>query len=201
MGDGCVSCTRFLTSSSRTETTNQGLCPHILRIRGILLLQSAGCCKRHIFSVYQLLCSLLCRHTALTLLTAYLGHTAHCTSCSGRFNLNISSPEVFCIASRLYHVVTKKKQHLCQDSRSLPSLWRQRRRHSLLLHRRALFPCLAKKKRSIACVNERRMMRLPGWAAQPRQFGQVNTHDEHCLMCTDGRMQAQRRPSERSRRA
>ena len=107
---------------------------------------SAICRLLQDFSVYQLLCSLLCRHTAMTLLTAYLGHTAHCTSCSGCFNSTIFTfpEEVFCIASRLDHVVTKKKQHLCQDSRSLPSLWRQTRRHSLLLHP-ALFPSLAKK--------------------------------------------------------
>ena len=64
-----------------------------------------------------------------------------------------------------------------------------------------LCSCVPLKKRRFYYVNERRMMRLPGVGAQPRQFGQVNTHDEHCLMCTDRRMQAQLWPSERSRRA
>ena len=45
----------------------EGLCPNILRIRGIHILQSEGC-KLRIFSVYQFCCSLFscrCHHTEL----------------------------------------------------------------------------------------------------------------------------------------
>ena len=78
VGDGCVSCTRLLFTSSGPPCGGQrlqimvwgvvteGLCPNILRIRGIHILQSVGC-KFCIFSVYQLRCSLFsscCNHTA-----------------------------------------------------------------------------------------------------------------------------------------
>ena len=96
----------------------EGLCPHILRIRGIHVLQSMGY-KHAIFSVYQLHCSFLSCNTAHT---TWPGHIAHCiiqshsTHCIVH-NLHISNPEVKLLL----------KAECFELHHDLPMLWRRRK--------------------------------------------------------------------------